>query len=256
MFTRLIREFPWLYYAPDDTGGGGTGGGTTNTPADTPKGGANPGTNQPGNEPRSFTQDELNAALARERREQEANAAQRLREKFGLQGSDEEITAMLKKWRDADDAAKSETEKQAEQVKSLETDKATLTKKVAELEAQLKDQERRFAVILAAQDAEAPHAEDVFGWARDNLGEMFKAVLTDEGEIDQEALKKMIDEVKAKRPAFFTPESTQPSGTQPRNFRAPGAPSNSTGTPAPNKKQAEEARNSALRQGANTLRRG
>jgi len=90
------------------------------------------GQTQETHEEKTFTQDELNSFLANEKKDTQSKLLKQL-------GYDDVNAAKegLKKLKEMEDAQKSEAEKQADALKSLETEKGSLLDKNTSLEAQL-----------------------------------------------------------------------------------------------------------------------
>lgn len=164
--------------------------------------------------PRTFSQDEVNAIATREAQAAERTAQQKLFQSLGLENADQ-LKELVERQRKADDAGKSELQKQQ--------DAATAERKAAEAE--------KVAAAVERFDARVERAFASVGAVSDGTPESdarlsrIRRMITVDQTADYAAVKADVDAIRTEFPALFG----EPGGTPP-----PGSPpSDPKGKPPP-----------------------
>ena len=174
---------------------------------------------------KSFTQAELDKMFADRAKQAKQSAQADLLKALGVDDLDA-LKTLLKEAANLKQAQMSESEKL-----QAEADKAA--KRAAELEAALnaerqaaRESKRDAAIKEAAKSVENPG--DVVVWAQANAADQLAKTLTDDGAVDDKAVKELVEACRKARPNWFT-------------AGGPGSPSNNGGKVPDMTKQREKA---------------
>ncbi|MBD3251288.1 hypothetical protein GF380_02330 [Candidatus Uhrbacteria bacterium] len=211
-----------------------------------PTSGENDGnqTEQPTEETLSLTSAQLAQRLERAKKSAKSEAVSELLEGLGVSSADElksQYSSLTEQLEALKQERMTEEEKRAEQAKKAEEKRqAEIDRLQSELERYKSEAEKRkaeiqqrdmFAVIRnAASAANAKRPEDVLMWARTEGAHHTSGVLNEEGQVDEKALKKLIDAASDARPDWFSQRGT-----------TPGSPANTGAKPPNSSRDAEEA---------------
>ena len=174
---------------------------------------------------KSFTQAELDKMFADRAKQAKQSAQADLLKALGVDDLDA-LKTLLKEAANLKQAQMSESEK-------LQAEAEKAAKRAAELEAALnaerqaaRESKRDAAIKEAAKSVENPG--DVVVWAQANAADQLAKTLTDDGAVDDKAVKELVEACRKARPNWFT-------------AGGPGSPSNHDGkVPNPLDKQRKD----------------
>ena len=188
---------------------------------------------------KTFTQEELDSIVGNRSKESRQAAVNELLKKLGLD-SEDDLVKKVAEHKKAEEARLSEAEKLTKRADTAEAEKAEALKKLAVSEAARLRDRLENAVLLAAKDALAVHADDVWLWLNTNMSDDLTKAIGDDGKVNDKQIESLIGKVKEARPTYFEAQR-----------RSPGSPSNHGGhvpdPAAPVKQQAAKAQAQNLR---------
>ena len=172
------------------------------------------GSNEGKEAEKTFTQSHVNAMTTKARKEAKAAATRDLLEATGLDDI-ESLKTILESERKRKEAEMSDVEKAQTTIDELnkQLDEEKQARQLAE--EQRIQSERNTLIASALKAAGSEHPEDLVLIAK-SIGVSFEDAWDDDGKLDQKVFDQALADLKAKRPAAFTPTT-------------PGSPSNTGG---------------------------
>lgn len=178
-----------------------------------------PGTQDAG---KTFSQDDVNRIVGERAKRAEESARNELLKSLGFESADD-LAALVKDAKERKESEMSELDKLKNQLEKERNEREQL-KALAEKERLARLNDKRITAIIAGAKG-AADAQDVVTWAQLSASDQFSAVLDADGNIDEKAVKTVVDACRKAKPHYF-------SGT------GPGSPSNKDGKPTrPDDKQ-------------------
>lgn len=208
-----MSRFTPLWSPPNDNPGGATGTPPVTEPPTQPPPTAPPA--DPGAAATTFTQEQVDPMLGKARGEARSAFAQELAEKFGTDDMDA-VAAAFKAQQEADDATKSEAQRQLEAVgrerQELETKQAEADRLI--LEGKLAQ------ALRTAVDENTPGINEAYLASAIKLGALHAA-----GSTAEDPVTEAVTALRAESPVWFVPSDgtpPPPTGTPPAPARGPG----------------------------------
>jgi hypothetical protein len=197
------------------------------------------GTNNNSGKKLEFTQEEFNKLIDERLKRQEDSLTKKFLESLGVDSIDAAKTALDAK-RQADEAQKTEAQKLQERIEAAEKKAKEAEERAAKLDQERQIERRDSEIKAALRDARAKKPDSVLILMTASQPDMVKAVLGEDGKVNETALKKLVEEAKKQHAELF-------SGS------IPGSPSNNNGRPPEPDKDAKAR---ASQRQASQIRRG
>lgn len=155
----------------------------------------------------------LAGRLERERKAASEKALEEMVKKLGLSKPDE-VEAIIKAHREAEEAKKTDAEKAAKAIKDAQDAAAKVAAERDALLAEKRDRLRAEAIVEEVGTT-VKRAADVVMWIRNERGSEFATILGEDGKLAKPVVKSLIAACKEARPEWFKEEA-----------KSPGSPSN------------------------------
>lgn len=190
---------------------------TTTAENEQPKSGGDKGSATP---EAKFTQADIDRIAGDTRKSAKEKAIADFLKDLGLDNV-EDVKARIVAAKAKEDADKSEAQKASDRADAADKKRQEVEQRLATYEAERLIGKRDDKITDAAKVAGCTEPTDIIAWAERNEPTALKALMTDDGTVDDKAVAKLIEAARKARPAWFRPAT--PGSPTTRDGYAPQA---------------------------------
>lgn len=184
-----------------------------------------------------FTQADLDRIAGDTRKSAKEKAIADFLKDLGVDNADD-ARAKISAAKAKEDAEKTASEKADAARLKAEAERDALKAQLAGIETQRRVDKRDARITAAARDGGATVPEDVIAWAEKYKADAIKAVMADDGTVDEKGVKALVDAAREARPTWFRPATPG----SPSNAGARGVPADTDAKKAAAAYQAQHTR--------------